>query len=305
MRYPVVWFLGVWLTVVPVSALCGAEPVAESSRESSLVELVSRLDHDRYQVRKAAADALFRRGVEAVEALERAAVEGSLETTHQALQVLARLYRQGDPAAKKAAGEALHRLAQSKHAAAARRARMVVGGQPTGPRNVQAQRVLRVGPGGIRLQIGPAARKKIIANGIAIKRQNGQLEIRRTVPGKEIHLIENAKGIKLQVTQVKNGKKQTQIYQAKTAEELKKKHPQAYKLYKELKGFEKLGQLRRAIRIIPGAPVPGLPQILPVPVKPQRAVPQKALPKAVPQEKKAAIPQAVPRKAVPKQAVPR
>ena len=304
MRSIVAWTLAMWLALAAVPVLRAAESRTGTTSESSLLELVARLDHDQYQVRKKAADALFRLGLEAVEPLERAAVEGSLEMTHQALQVLARLYRQGDAAAKKAAGEALHRLAQSKHAPAARRARLVVGGHRTAPRNAQVQRVLRVGPGGIRLPIGPGARKAK-ANGIVIKRRNGQLEIRRSLPGKEIRLLENAKGIKLEITQVKNGRKQTETYEAKTPEELKKKHPQAYKLYKELKGFEKLGQLRRAIRIIPGAPLPALPQVLPVPVKPQRAVPQKVLPKAVPQEKKAAIPKAVPRKAVPKQAVPR
>ncbi len=278
-----------WMLAAGILAACspfapGAEDDPQVSEQIPPVKLVARLDHDSYFVRRAAAEALYRHGAEAVEALEQAAVQGSLETTHQAVQVLERLYRQGDPAAKEAAGAALRRLAQAKHEAAARRARLVVGGfpAPRKPHPAQVRRVLRPGLGGIRLQVQLPAGKK---QQVTIKKKKGQLEIERIGNGEKLRLVEDAKGIQLHVTRTQNGKQQTKSYKAKNPEELKKKHPDAYKLYKDLKRFEKWDQVLRkgrAVGGIQGVPVPALPQVLPVPL-PQRIVPA-IVPKAVPKK---------------------
>ena len=276
------WSMWVGVVLLPLPLL--AEPSPESENEVPLVELVARLDHDEYQVRKSAAEALFRRGAEAVEALEQAALQGSLETTHQAVLVLERLYRQGQAEARKAAAEALRRLATGKHPPAARRARLIVSmPYKAQQRAAQARRVLRFAPGGIQVQIKRGGGKN---ERIMVKKQKGQLEIRRTRGNEEVRLTEDAQGIKLQVTKTQNGKKQTKTYQAKSLEELKKKHPDAYKLYKELKSFERRGNIRRAVGALPVVPVPALPRVLPVPVPP-KAVPQQPRPAPRPVKPKA------------------
>ena len=76
---------------------------------------------------------------------------------------------------------------------------------------------------------------------------------------KKIHIEETAQGkIKMTVTETVDGKPKTSKYEAKNADELKKKHPDAHKLYK------KYGQNRvrgRAIQALP------LRRALPVPFK--------------------------------------
>jgi hypothetical protein len=101
-----------------------------------------------------------------------------------------------------------------------------------------------------------------------MKDVNGVKEIQVEESGKKVKINDDpAKGIKLEVTETKDGKETTQKYEAKDAAELKTKHPEAHKLYEEytkqpagiqIRGFAVPGAIPPgaipAIPVLPGAP---------------------------------------------------
>jgi hypothetical protein len=102
--------------------LPSAAPAAPPSQQV-IRQWVHALDDDEFAVREAATENLRKAGTVAIEALVAAATGDSLEVTCRTLQILHELSAEPDPETTAAATAALKKLAVSKHAAAAYRAR--------------------------------------------------------------------------------------------------------------------------------------------------------------------------------------
>ncbi len=113
---------------------------------------------------------------------------------------------------------------------------------------------------------------------MSVKNVNGVKEITTSEDGKTVKIQDDpAQGIKIELTEKQNGKEVTKKYEAKNVEELKKKQPAGYELYKKYGGEQ--GGNGVTFRIQAGVgnlQVPGGNAIPVVPLQP--AVPLQALP---------------------------
>lgn len=103
-----------------------------------------------------------------------------------------------------------------------------------------------------------------------MKTNNGVKEIEAEENGRKVKITDDpAEGIKMEVTEKKDGKEATQKYAAKDAAELKTKHPEAHKLYEEYSqggaNIQIQGFAIPAGAIPPGAVPPGFPGVPGVP----------------------------------------
>jgi hypothetical protein len=129
---------------------------------------------------------------------------------------------------------------------------------------------------------------------MSVKNINGVKEISVSENGKTVKIQDDpAQGIKVELTEKENGKEVTKKYEAKNVEELKKKHPAGYDLYKKY-GGEQPGNGVMQFRVqaggnlqVPGNAIPALPaiplqpalplqpgQLIPVPAGPGAVAPQ-------------------------------
>ncbi len=215
------------LGFVPVGAADDATEAETGEAEVSaerIATLVEQLDSDKFAQRQKASRELADIGKPAIAALAEAATGESLEAIVRSIDILKGLCESKDDPTKAAAREALEKVAKSDRASAARRAQDALKAtaevqNPAG----------NIGPGQIQINVAGMAGKRI-----SIKNVNGVKEIEATEGDRKVKIIDDpAKGIKMEVTTTKNGKKSTKKYEAKNADELKKKHPEAHKLYKE------------------------------------------------------------------------
>ncbi|MFW6169929.1 MAG: hypothetical protein ACODAD_05520, partial [Planctomycetota bacterium] len=187
---------------------------------------IRQLDANRFSKRQDAGRLLKEKGIEAVAALREAAESGSREASSRALRILNEHFSGGDGKLKTAAKAAMEKLTESDRASVARKATEILHPEPKEPqgqRNALGQAQLQV-----RVRRGDAPRRVQIQNINGVKNIEVQ-EKDRTVK------IENhpENGIKVEITENKNGKHVKQKVEAKNAAELKKKDPEAHKLYKE------------------------------------------------------------------------
>lgn len=241
------------IALLLAASLCFADetpPKTEVSKE--LRELIEKLDADDFADRQAASDELGKKGKEAIPALEQAIRGDSLEASTRSFELLERLFEKGDGEAKAAAKSALERFAKGNDSAA-RRAKQLLeppkpqanaGGAPPG---------IRIPLGGIRVLPAIAVRRTV-----KVSTNNGVKTIDVDDNGKKFKLIEDPdKGIEGEITETKEGKEATEKFAAKDVDELKKKHPEAHKLYEQ---YAKGGGIRVEIgggfggRLAPAAP---------------------------------------------------
>lgn len=255
----------------------GEEPTNEDAQEIS--RLIRQLDADEFAQRQAASQKLEELGKPALPALEAAAQGDSHEAASRAMAILKTHFLQGQPAMKGAAKEVLERIAKGANATAARHAEELLAPPPEPKPNDRA-----VAPGlrpvAPALRLGGAIPRLAIAGGMAkrisVKTVNGVKDIDVEEGERKIKIHDDpAKGITLEVTEKKDGKDATQKYEAKNAEELKTKHPEAHKLYEEYSQgagvlriggrFRELGPLLLPVPA-PVGPVPAEPAPPPVAV---------------------------------------
>jgi len=207
--------------VCSVAAVVAAEEEAKHkpadgiASAAGIADLVRQLDADQYSQREAATKRLTAIGKAAIPAVRKAATEGSLEVTGRSIDILKSLYASSDEATKAAAEDALQKLAEGDHEAAARRAKGVLK-----PKEVPGRALPRGGmiPGG--------------AKKVSVKTVNGVKTIEVVAKDRKIEIVEDPKqGIKMAITTKKDGKEETERIEAKNADELKKKNEGAYKLY--------------------------------------------------------------------------
>jgi hypothetical protein len=247
----------VWAIEAP-----SAETDATTASASEIAQWVQDLDSDTFATRQAASEQLLKAGAAAAEPLANATLEGSLEVTTQALDLLRKLHASEDQTVSAAAEAALKRLAASEKRSIARRAEEILN-PPQPP-----QQIGGFNQGGIQI-IGGAGQFRI-----QVQAAGGNRNIEVDENGKKIKIREDQNGIEINVTEKVDGKEKTETYKAKDAAELKKKHPEAHKLY------EKHAQQGGGAIVIRNLQIQGQP--VPLPAAPQPAVP---LPQRAPRVK--------------------
>lgn len=257
----------------------GGEPAANQAAPKAqpspaeIGQWIKDLDSDTFATRQTAGEMLFQTGTPAVSALADAALGKSLEVTVQSVSVLRRLMQSGDKDARDAAKDALERLSKTETAAAAP-AKEALAPPPAPPAN-QVPPAIVPGFGNIggRIQIMPGGNLQIPAGGIQVFRiqanaANGNRSTDINENGKRTHIEENQNGIEVKVTEKVEGKDKTETYKAKDADELKKKFPEAHKLYEKYMNGGGLGNIQIQAQAIPiqiGALPPGFAPIAPAP----------------------------------------
>jgi len=248
------------VAALPLTAATALEdsPTQASVDEATIAKRIKQLDSNRFAERNEASSSLEAAGKAALPALSKAALGDSREVTLRAIDILRKHFNDGDDATKEAAKQVLEKLAQSDHQSAARRAKDVLNPKPP----AQAGVLPGIQIGGAQIQIQMNA----IAGGqgqkVKTKITNGVKEIEVEEKDRKIKITEDpAGGIKMEVTEKKEGKETTKKYAAKNADELKKKHADAHKIYEkygkgaganiQIQAFP--GQPGGAIRIAPRA----------------------------------------------------
>jgi hypothetical protein len=213
------------------------------SQNTTVDQLIEQLDAADFAKREAACGDLAAKGKEAIPALEKAAVKGDLEVCSRALGVLGKLLKSTDDKTSKAAEDSLQRLADGDSPAAARKAKSIldkkngVTSNNNNPFQPNGGMMMPGGFGGGRiiinggmLQIGGGGAVK----SLSVSNNNGVRQIKATDGDKTVKIDDDpANGIKIECTDKVNGKEVTKKYEAKNVDELKKKEPEGYKLYKQ------------------------------------------------------------------------
>lgn len=202
-----------------------AKPAPEKLSAAEVQKLLKQLASGKYKERNHAMQKLMAADPSVIAPVARAADTADIELGARCVDVLKHFYKKGDAAGRTAAQAALKKLQHSKHPAVAKWAAEVV--RPSVP---NLPRGLPFG-GGIRIQIGAIGG----AGGMHITSRsvNGRREMQITENGgRKITISDrNGKNIAMTVTQTVNGKQKTTRYAAKDLDELKKKHPEAARIY--------------------------------------------------------------------------
>lgn len=237
------------------------EPAPAAASEADIARLIQDLDAEAFAAREQATQRLVEIGGPAIPAVAKAVQGQSLEVTSRGIEILRKLYE--SPKSKDAAQAALAAVAKSENKSAARRAESILNperapapGTPAVPENAP-NFIPQVLPPGVRIQanaIGGGGR-------ISIRNNNGQKTIDAEENGKKIKIEESPAGeIKMEVIETVDGKEKSSKYEAKSAAELKKNHPDAHKLYEQYSngnavvGQIRIGRIAGAIPALPGIP---------------------------------------------------
>ncbi|MFN0020745.1 MAG: hypothetical protein ACKVP0_21000 [Pirellulaceae bacterium] len=269
-----------FLALLSVAILCSVaagqdeKPKVEAkaavleAKAAEIEKLMEQLDSNVFAERQAAQQKLTEIGKAALPAIEKGTQNVSREVAVRSLDILKGQFQKGDDATKAAAKGVLERLAKNNDGTLAKRAGEILS--PPKPVTQNPQGLPGIVPG----RIGGAQIQIQIAGGAggnfkrSVKDVNGVKEIEAEENGKKVKIVDDpAKGIKLEMTETKDGKETTQKFEAKDAAELKTKHPEAHKLYEEyskqpagiqIRGFAVPGGIPPgaipAIPVLPGAP---------------------------------------------------
>ena len=219
-----------------------ADKAADHSAAADIPALIRDLDANRFSQRQTASQKLRAAGQRAITALAEAALGESREAATRSFEILKEHFTQGDGALKEAATAALEKLAAADKPSIARKAQDVLNPKPPQPERPNVQ--LFPAQMQFRVQIGGAQQ-------IQVQNVNGVNDIQVKENDRQIKIHEDPKeGITVEVTQKKDGKDVTEKSSAKDAAELKKKHPEAHKLYEKYKQ-------RGGVQMIQGLALPG------------------------------------------------
>ena len=260
----------------PVKAEDKEAPKAVADKASSgeeIAQWIRQLDADEFSDREAAQAKLAGAGKAAAAELAKAAAGDSLEATVRAIDLLKKLYQSPDQSARDAAKQALKTVAKSDRPAAARRAEQILNPAPK-PTDANAGGMGGLffggGGGGLGIIQGNIQVVTTVVGGakkMSVKTVNGVRDIEAEENGKTVKIHDDPQqGIKIEATSKKDGKDVTEKYEAKNAEELKKKHPEGYKLYEQYgKNQGQAGQVQIQLgvgglggnlQLAPAGPVP-------------------------------------------------
>lgn len=245
-----------WWGAVLGLVMAGLLRAEETEARPSIDALVRQLDAEAFTARQEASAALTERGQEALPALVEAASSDSAEISTRAIEILRKHYEGEQRELKTAAAKALQRLSTGEGAAARSAAEILkpksVAGRPSAvlaPMPLAPARVRVVGPGGVRIA---AVAAKGGVRRISVKDIDGLREIEVVEAERTIVINEDrAKAIKMKVTTKQDGEEEVKDYEADNADDLKAKHPEAFKLYEQYAKQEGAA----VIRIRPDTPV--------------------------------------------------
>ena len=210
------------------AAPAGAATQPDAASPEEIGKLVAQLNDDRFTERQAASQRLEAIGRSAIPALAKAALGESLEVTLRSVELLRKFLESSDAPTRQAAREALETISRSDRASAAGAAKEALDTlKPPQPgRNVF---------GGVRQ--GGLVNVVAVARKMTVRNANGVRDIEVEDNGRKIKIHDDPQqGIKVEIPEVKDGKETPKTYEAKNADELEKKAPEAYKLYKQYAG---------------------------------------------------------------------
>jgi len=245
------WSLGTLLVVLSVQVSQGDETPAQSAKpqaaqpesakpevtKSQIAKWVEDLDAEQFPVREQATRRLFEAAPQAMDAIAAAAASESREASSRAFEILRRSLAGDDAKLQAKAKAALEKLASSESEQTARLAKTALENaaqeQPQAAQRAPAAAV-PLAPARIRVFGGAVGGRGIELKVVQATEVDGVKTVTVRDGDKEIEIEKNPDdGITVKVTEKVDGKEKTKAYQAKTAEELEKKHPEAHKLYKE------------------------------------------------------------------------
>jgi hypothetical protein len=222
--------------------------------------LIKQLDADNFADRQNASEKLSEAGAAAIEPLQKAAGSDSREASRRAIEILTK-HLESD-ALKAIARQALEKIASSDRPIASRLAKAALNPKPEGQ---DQPGVIQLVPGQIQIQV-----QAVAGNGrnVRTKITDGVKEIEAEENGQKVKIVDDPKnGIKLEITETKDGKETTRKVEAKNAEELKKQDPEAHKIYEKYSGQG--GIQIQGFQIQPGA--------VPLPIRPLQVRPLRRL----------------------------
>jgi len=245
-----------WWGALLVLVMTGLLRAEETQTTPSLETLVRQLDAEEFSSREQASAALLERGQEALPALIEAAGSDSAEISTRAIEILRKHYQGEQRELKIAAAAALQKLSAGEGAAARSATEILkpksVAGRPpmaVAPMPLAPARVRVMGPGGVRIA---AVAIKGGVRRMSVKDIDGLREIEVVEADRTIVINEDrAKAIKMKVTTKQDDKEEVKEYEADSAEDLKAKHPEAFKLYEQYARQEGAA----VVRIRPDTPV--------------------------------------------------
>jgi hypothetical protein len=244
------------LSVCRADDTAGVDKKDAAKSQPSLAEIgqwIKDLDSDTFATRQTAAEMLYHTGKPAIAPVADAALGKSLEVTMQSVNVLRRLMQSPDKETQEAAKDALERLGKTETSAAAPAKEALAPPPPVANRagNLQPFGIGNINGnirifGGGNIQAGGMQVFRIQANGI---NQNRSVDVDEN--GKRTHITEDQNGIEVKVTEKVEGKDKTDTFKAKDADELKKKFPEAHKLYEKYVNGPGIGNIQIQAQAIP------------------------------------------------------
>jgi len=233
----------------PPASAPAADASNQAATDAQIAQWVKELDSDLFATRQSAAQKLYEAGTPAIKPVTEATGSPSLEVSSQAIEILRRMLHSDQTPLHEAAKHALEDLAKGDNAAASRAREALapppapqqgqIPGVPFGAGGIivpgGGQIQIGIGINGGNIQVAPGGGAQVIRMRTQVA--NGVTKIEVEENGKKIKIEKDPNnGIEINVTEKVNGQDKTDTYKAKDADELKKKSPEAYKLY------EKYGQ---------------------------------------------------------------
>ena len=245
-----------------------AEPQEVEVEEQTIVTLIKQFASPNFAERQAASQQLTLLGQKAIPKLAAAALGSNRETVTRCVDILNNHLKSADKNMQAAAKSALEKISVVEQGVGPRLAREALAPPKPRPQPLPGQAVpgIRILPQ-IQLQMQGGAQ------GIKMRNVNGVKDVEVTENGRKVKIHDDPnQGIKVEIIETKEGKPVSRVFQAKNADELKKKSPEAHKLYEKYAkggaGNIQLGNLKIQGNIfppiqIPRFNVPGVPQQIP------------------------------------------
>jgi len=233
------------LSAILLSLMCGmvaqaAEAETAIAEDDEIATLIEEITDDDAEVRSEAAAKLLKIGEPAVAPLAKAAETNDAKVVTRCFDVLGRLYASDDQKTVEATDEALQKLSKSDVRIAAVRALTTLR-----LKKKLQEREARLKAAGVAPalpQLRPQANMQIQIGGMAESRStmieaNGKRTTHAKNATEEVEITDvNGKSIELKHTRQVDGKEKTSEYKADDLADLKKKHPDAAKLFEKYAG---------------------------------------------------------------------
>ena len=236
--------------------------------EQPIATLIKQLASPNFAERQAASQKLATLGQQAIPKLTATALGNNREAVTRSVDILRGHLKSADEKLQAAAKVALEKLSNIEQGVGPRLAREALAPPKPRPQPVPRQ----VAPG---IRIVPQIQLQVQggAQGIKMRNVNGIKDIEVTENGRKVKIHDDPnQGIEVEIIETKEGKPVTRAFKAKNADELKKKSPEAHKLYEKYSkggaGNIQLGNIQIQGNVfppnqIPQFKIPGVPQQIP------------------------------------------